>query len=298
MTRQEILDFIDSLDVYKTKLKIYLQNHYPEVVEAILVETKFLDDWNPFAKPPSFQERIYCIRHGISSRVLCIECKKNPTKFDTGSGSYKQLCSVSCASKNKDVLAKKKKTKLDKYGDENYVNAEKSKKTRQAKYGSYNPLDYREKCEATLLRDHGDPHWNNPEKYKESCLTTFGVDHPMKNPTFAKQLLDNFAKNHNGNLTPFQDKEVEERTKVAQRTRSLQFVKSNTLAKMITSDSEFISRTSKDEFEFECYSCGTHFKSRWRAGTFVKLCPKCFPKSETYGMSGAEIEIANYIQER
>lgn len=297
MTRQEILDFIDSLDVYKTKLKIYLQNHHPEVVEAILAETKFLDDWNPFAKPPTFQERIYCIRHGISSRVLCVECKKNPTKFDTGSGSYKQLCSVSCASKNKDVLAKKKKTKLDKYGDENYVNVEKSKKTRQAKYGSYNPPDYREKCEATLLRDHGDPHWNNLEKYKESCLTTFGVDHPMKNPAFAKQLLDNFAKNHNGTLTPFQDKEVKERTKAAQRTRSLQFVKSNTLAKMITSDSEFISRTSEDEFEFECCSCGTHFKSRWKAGMLVKLCPKCFPRSETYGMSGAEIEIANYIRE-
>lgn len=297
MTRQEILDFIDGLNVYKTKLKIYLQNHYPEIVKSILTKTKFLDDQNPFSKPPTFQERIYCLRHEIFSRILCIECKKNPTKFDTGSGSYKHLCSVSCASKNKDVIAKKKKTKFDKYGDENYVNVKKSKKTRQDKYGSYSPSDFKEKVEATLMRDHGDPHWNNPEKYKETCQAIFGVDHPMKNPEFAKQLLENFAKNHNGALTPFQEDSIKERTKIAQRARSLQFVKSNTIAKLLTSNTEYISKSSKDEFEFECYACGTHFKSRWRAGMLTKLCPKCFPKSETYGVSGAEIEITNYIRE-
>jgi len=52
----------------------------------------------------------------------CNTCNKE-TKFISMNNGYRSYCSNSCAQSNEEIINLKKKTKLEKYGDENYVNA-------------------------------------------------------------------------------------------------------------------------------------------------------------------------------
>ena len=74
-------------------------------------------------------------------------------------------------SKLLDFKSKLKHTKLIKYGDENYVNVEKSKITKQNKYGS-------EK-------------YNNSEKLKQTCILKYGVDNFSKTKKFKQSHMEN-----------------------------------------------------------------------------------------------------------
>ena len=74
MTNSEILTIISSLKVHKVKLKIFLSNHYPEVLKAIYENTSFLDENNPENWEICFAERLYCIRHDLKERKKCETC--------------------------------------------------------------------------------------------------------------------------------------------------------------------------------------------------------------------------------
>jgi G:T-mismatch repair DNA endonuclease (very short patch repair protein) len=67
-----------------------------------------------------------------------------------------------------------KKTKFDRYGNENYVNIDQCKKTCLEKYGDEN---YRNKTKAikTCLDRYGVEHYNNTKKTKQTCLEKYGV---------------------------------------------------------------------------------------------------------------------------
>jgi hypothetical protein len=61
-----------------------------------------------------------------------------------------------------EFVKKSKATRLEKYGDENFVNSELAKKTKLKKYGSEN--------------------YNNTEKFRNTCVKNLGVDNPSKLP--------------------------------------------------------------------------------------------------------------------
>ena len=71
---------------------------------------------------------------------------------------------------NDDFQAKAKRTKLERYGNENYVNPDKGKQTKAVLYGS-ETYNNQEKCCATKLKRYGDAYYNNREQFKSTVAS-------------------------------------------------------------------------------------------------------------------------------
>ena len=76
-------------------------------------------------------------------------------------------------------VIKSKKTKFERYGDENYNNIEKYKETWYSSSDEYK-LEVKLKRQETCLERYGDENYNNIEKYKETCMEKYGVDNVRK----------------------------------------------------------------------------------------------------------------------
>ena len=72
-----------------------------------------------------------------------------------------------------------KKTKLEKYGDENYNNHELSKITKLEKYGDENYNNH-ELSKITKLEKYGNEYYNNLEKFKNNFENKYGVVNPFQ----------------------------------------------------------------------------------------------------------------------
>lgn len=109
---------------------------------------------------------------------ICPICSKE-TKFNHN--KYREFCSPKCASIGS--VDKIKATKLEIYGNENYVNHEKAKLTNFKKYNVENPFQsniVKEKIKQTNLIKYG---VDNPaksiiikEKTKDTCIKKYGVE--------------------------------------------------------------------------------------------------------------------------
>lgn len=193
---------------------------YYHLKQFILRKTPLLDD--PFY---TLDTRTWWVLNGITSwedpRVQCENCHrplKDKNVISTHIG-YHKFCSTSCASSSDVVQAKilntylekygsdwskikadkAKKTKLERYGNENYSNWDQMVKTKQQK-AAVDPDFFKkidEKSRATKLERYGDPNYNNTEqavatrlehnngvyetaeiqeKKKQTCRAHFGVD--------------------------------------------------------------------------------------------------------------------------
>jgi uncharacterized C2H2 Zn-finger protein len=101
-------------------------------------------------------------------------CQTCGNETDFHKGEYRIFCSTKCAANNKKLTKIKKNTKIEKYGDENYVNPEKAKKTNLDIWG----------CTCTLYnRDIN-------KKVRNTILKNLGCEYPMQN----KQLFESAQK--------------------------------------------------------------------------------------------------------
>jgi hypothetical protein len=73
---------------------------------------------------------------------------------------------------HKDFMSKQRKTKLERYNDENYNNVKKSKETRVERYGNVN--------------------YNNWEQYKITCSRKYGVDNYSKSNNYQNKIIKSF----------------------------------------------------------------------------------------------------------
>jgi hypothetical protein len=181
----------DNKSGYKTSEKWFSKNYpkeYNEIVNYSLLVG--LDG--------SFKEKIWFFFNKITERPKCITCN-NSIKFrERFDKPYGDFCSLDCANSNKDEMTKRqqetfkkkyglnyytqhedfivkqKKTKKDKYGDENYNNSLKSKKTKKDKYKN--------------------PNYNNHEKYKKTCILKYSTDNYSKSKNYQQKIKDNFIK--------------------------------------------------------------------------------------------------------
>ena len=74
-----------------------------------------------------------------------------------------------------------KKTKLERYGDENYNNLEKGKKTKLEKYGDKN-YNNKERIRKTQFEKYGCYAFNDWEKVRATNLERYGVEHNWSSP--------------------------------------------------------------------------------------------------------------------
>ena len=175
-----------------------------------------------FNDSENIKETLYRLKFNIYDKPKCPTCLKH-TKW-LGKNNYQKFCSIKCAANNPDVKTRREKTNIEKYGsnnvfksdiikrkikqtclerygDENYRNKEKSKQTCLEKYGKEHilQLDFikekskqtclekygvttysqTDKCVQTIkttkLERYGDENYNNREKAKQTCLEKYGV---------------------------------------------------------------------------------------------------------------------------
>jgi hypothetical protein len=170
--------------------------------ELIWSNTSFIQD-NDIA---SIRERLFCVKHNITSLVLCKHCN-SPVKFENG--EYNTYCGSSCANlatkvdredtniskygyshpmKSQECLDKSKQTNMELYGSEWHQQSIDGKRQRGStlidRYGVDTPFassDIRRKSKATIIDRYGvDTPIKNidiREKIKSTTLERYGVDH-------------------------------------------------------------------------------------------------------------------------
>jgi G:T-mismatch repair DNA endonuclease (very short patch repair protein) len=195
MLRNEIINVLNDLkslnglSVIKTK---------GDLVDRILIVTSFLNKF----KNVRISERIYCVIHTFVDRPKCKECKKNYLKYISFNVGYSKFCCYRCSSLNKETQIKCKKTSLQKYGKEWFIQTDlfrtKSENTFLRKYGLTNyskTSDFKKRIDEIVLsrtkeernqiskknketkkRNHGNENYNNRKKFKQTMMDRYGVE--------------------------------------------------------------------------------------------------------------------------
>jgi hypothetical protein len=182
---------IDNKSGYKTREKWLSKNH-PDLYKQII------DYSSSFDLNLSFKEKIWFFFQKIKERPKCVTCS-NELKFrERFDNPYGEFCSLNCINSNDeemkkrqtktfiekynveyypkhtDFIKKQKKTKLEKYGNENFNNIEKVKKTKENKYGNEN--------------------FNNIEKQKQTCIIKYNSENYSTSNNYKNLIKENYRK--------------------------------------------------------------------------------------------------------
>jgi hypothetical protein len=181
----------DNKSGYKTNEK-WLKHHQPELYNKIINYSK------EFKYDLSFKEKIWFYFNNLTERPKCKTCGKEIKFRERFDKPYGDFCSLNCINNNKnemikrqkatfqrkynvdfypeheDFIKKQRKTKLEKYGNENYNNPKKMAKTKLIKYGSQK--------------------YCNHKKYIETCKEKYGVENFSKSNEY-KDIIDKKFRN-------------------------------------------------------------------------------------------------------
>jgi len=189
----------DNRSGYKTKEFWFSKNH-PEEYHRIQ------NYFNSLGLSDSgFKEKIWIYYNNLKERPKCLTCNKEIKFGDRFDRPYGDFCSIDCVNSNipemlvrikktnqkkfnvdfypshKDFITKRKKTKLERYGDENYNNMD--------------------KCRKTKLQNHGDENYNNIDKMKNTCLEKYDVDNFSKTQQFKIIMYEFFYSKYSDKYT-------------------------------------------------------------------------------------------------
>jgi hypothetical protein len=183
----------DNKSGYKTQEK-WFSTHYPDDYNEILNYAK------EFNIDLTFKEKIWFFYNKLTERPKCITCGgeiKFRNRFDK---PYGEFCSLNCINSNKnemikrqkntfnqkynvdffplhkDFIKKQRKTKLERYNNENYNNLSQAKKTKLERYNNENYI--------------------NSEKYKITCIKKYGVDNYSKSNNYRNQIVKSFKSSY------------------------------------------------------------------------------------------------------
>ena len=262
----------------------------------------------------------------------CIVCS---SVFETGKHKSKKTCSKDCLKvhmdntkedrirKSKEAMFNKygvnhpsklidfsdkvKKTKKEKYGDENFNNREKSKSTMLNKYSVDNSMKLesaKSKSKNTKELKYGDKNFNNRTKAKETIKEKYGVDHHLQlSNILEKQINTNIEKNN----ISFNVLSIKSKENLKKKNRelynadyyfsSLEYKKESWENKIerLQKDLEINNLIFKDgiekynklrikkddkisylKYDLLCKACGNEFSSRVVKSALI--CRKCYPK--------------------
>ena len=169
----------DNKTGYKTRDK-WLKTNYPEDYDKIInYSTSIKLDL-------SFKEKIWFYFNQLTERPKCVTCGKEIKFRERFDKPYGQFCTLECINTNKkemndrqkktfnerygvnffpqhdDFIPKRKKTKLERYGDEEYNNLEKAKQTKLLKYGDEN-FNNNQKRIKTSFKKYGSVNYFNSD---------------------------------------------------------------------------------------------------------------------------------------
>jgi len=256
-----------------------------------------------------------------SNEGLCY-CGKD-TKFMGINKGYCKHCSTRCSTRDKEVIAKKEKTCIAKYGvsdpsrsdiikkkkietckerygvdhsSKSLCIREKFKNTCLKKYGVENPnksKEVRDKIENTNLKKYGAvcslQNEDVKQKIKNTCLKKYGVSSPLQNKDVKLKIKNSFIKKYGGYSS--QNEEIKNKIIKINLDKRLPVV----IDYLNTLDIKLLNNYSNNRtiLKLQCLICNTVFETCYFSiKQNGKRCPKCYPKRR----SVAETEILNFIK--
>lgn len=195
---------------------------------------------------------------------------------------------------------KAKSTKKEKYGDENYNNHEQSEETKSLIYGDKN-YNNRDMAVATMTELYGVPYAIQRQDFKDKAIATnnliYGANYSIQNKEIKQKAEQTCIKKYGGK-SPSCNEEVKEKMKAS---RYEKFPETMLFKKMENSKIKLLSEyvgikagTNKEHntYDFQCFVCQNVFK-----GTFSNnrppVCRKCYPLSSngTY-----QLDIKSFLE--
>lgn len=172
-TREEFINFLEEHNAFTDESKMNLTSGINRYIKN---RPEILKEFQSFTNCDStnISELIYRVVNPAEENI-CKICGA-PTKFGAYYSGYKKACGSKCAH----LLSFEKgtQTKIEKYGIP-YFDTSKVKKSKLEKYGSEGYVNV-EKRRRTNMRKYGTPWANNVEKGKQTCLQKYGVDNVAK----------------------------------------------------------------------------------------------------------------------
>lgn len=171
----------------------------------------------------SLATKIYWTLNNIQDFPPCEneKCRKPLTGMNASvlNGYKHPFCNMSCSRGSAKAIEKDKKTRLERYGDENYRNEEKKKETYRKHYGTdHNMKSEKGKAEyrAAISEKYG-VDWMTQtkvfqDKAKETWIKKYSVDNPTKSKEVLSGIQERFLEK-NGVKNPMQLDEVKEKVK-------------------------------------------------------------------------------------
>ena len=225
-----------------------------------------------------------------------------------------KTCSAKCSgiyvARSPERIAKIKKTKLEKYGSETYVNPEKAKLTCLSKYGvdnvskseqvlkkiqqtnqekfgvnwAFQSNGVIEKTKSHNIKLHGVEHVSQrndvKNKKRKTCLLNNGVENPFQSDGIREKIkqtnLDKYGAEHPSKMLHV--KEIKRKKFIDSfYDKLLNEHKLNTGYIPLFTKEEYINTDRINLYKFQCKSCGnrrcdSRAKSKWQR---VQTCRKC-----------------------
>ena len=124
-------------------------------------------------KSRDIKEALIRLKYGYVKIPRCQNCGK---LAKLKGHKYLSSCNdIICSRKM--MVKHVKQTKLERYGDSNFVNIEKAQKTCLNKYGVINVFQSEEikrRCKKTKLEKYNDENWTNRQKFIKTCNELYG----------------------------------------------------------------------------------------------------------------------------
>lgn len=155
---QDIINSFNKGEYFKGINHICNRYFFKELAKS---KTSFLDEILSYE--PITIQRVWHIVNSSTKIPSCIECGNEVTFISLRKG-YSKTCSYDCGYGEQRTL-KTKQTNIEKYGFENVFQIDLIK----------------DKSKKTKLERYGDEEYNNPKKNKETCLEKYGFSSPAKN---------------------------------------------------------------------------------------------------------------------
>lgn len=208
-------------------VKSHPNGTWPRIILA--KENRYLLDYIN-ARTPKLQDgdyklstKIYWTLNNIQDFPLCQNehCHKPLIGMNVGvlQGYIRPFCNLKCSRGSSKAIEKDKRTRLKRYGNENYRNREKAKQTYIEHYGVDNNMkSTKGKVEySAAIQEKYGANWMTQTKHfqdkaKETWTEKYGVDNPTKSKEIIGEMQERFLEKH-GVKNPMQLEEVQEKVK-------------------------------------------------------------------------------------
>lgn len=245
----------------------------------------------------------YYMKYIDTSIQRCEVCDSDKQFVNLNKG-FKYKCDNDCKRKRELRDKKRRKTCLERYGDETYNNSIKQNETVLSRYGKlpyfrtghpkfknnlrlkYGVETYNnpEKNKQTKIDRYGHCGYNNRRKASNTCLNRYGVNNIMK------------TKEHRERVS---NREVTESTRNKMRDAQFKNTWNWIIGDRFNSEVKILNETETSfrgvakEYSFKCERCNTIFISDLISKR-IPRCLNCYPLKA--GTSKGEFEIINFLK--